>query len=53
MNEYIESDLLLDLPKEKAVSIFMTGVPIPQTVKLEDRGWFVVNSGYGIEKLYA
>jgi hypothetical protein len=50
VNEYIESDLLLDLPKEKAVfNMVRDWRSIRKLQKLEDRGWFVVNSGYGIE----
>ena len=50
VNEYIESDLLLDLPKEKSVfNMVRDWRSIRKLQKLEDQGWFVVNSGYGIE----
>ncbi len=51
VNEYIESDLLLnDAPKEKGIfNMVRDWKSIHKLQELEDKGYFVVNSGYGIE----
>lgn len=50
VNEYIESDLLLGDPKEKAIfNMVRDWKSIHKLQELEDKGYTVVNSGYGIE----
>lgn len=50
VNEYIESDLLLQDPKERGIfNMVRDWKSIHKLQKLEDKGYFVVNSGYGIE----
>lgn len=50
VNEYIESDLLLSDPKEKAIfNMVRDWKSIHKLQELEDKGYTVVNSGYGIE----
>ena len=51
VNEYIESDLLLQDPKEKGIfNMVRDWKSIHKLQELEDKNYFVVNSGYGIEK---
>ena len=50
VNEYIESDLLLQDPKEKGIfNMVRDWKSIHKLQELEDKNYFVVNSGYGIE----
>lgn len=50
VNEYIESDLLLQYPKEKGIfNMVRDWKSIHKLQELEDKNYFVVNSGYGIE----
>lgn len=50
VNEYVESDLLLKDPKEKGIfNMVRSWNSIHKLQRLEDKGYFVVNSGYGIE----
>lgn len=50
VNEYIESDLLLQDPKEKGIfNMVRDWKSIHKLQRLEDKGYCVVNSGYGIE----
>lgn len=50
VNEYIESDLLLSDPKEKAIfNMVRDWKSIHKLQELEDKGYTVINSGYGIE----
>ena len=50
VNEYIESDLLLQDPKEKGIfNMVRDWKSIYKLQRLEDKGYCVVNSGYGIE----
>ena len=50
VNEYIESDLLLREPNERAIfNMVRDWKSIHKLQQLEDNGYLVVNSGYGIE----
>lgn len=50
VNEYVESDLLLKDPDEKGIfNMVRSWNSIHKLQRLEDKGYFVVNSGYGIE----
>lgn len=50
VNEYIESDLLLGDPKENAIfNMVRDWKSIHKLQELEDKGYTIVNSGYGIE----
>ncbi len=50
VNVYIESDLLLQEPKEKGIfNMVRDRKSFRKLQELEDRGYCVVNSGYGIE----
>lgn len=50
VNEYIESDLLLADPKESFIfNMARDWKSIHKLQELEDKGYHVVNSGYGIE----
>ncbi|MGM9759550.1 MAG: hypothetical protein ACI30I_05470 [Parabacteroides sp.] len=50
VNEYVETDLLLRDPQEKAIfNMVRDWRSIHKLQALEDRGYRVINSGYGIE----
>ena len=50
VNEYIESDLLLSDPRERGIfNMVRDWKSIHKLQQLEDKGYVVVNSGYGIE----
>lgn len=50
INEYIESDLLLQAPKEKGIfNMARDWKSLRKLQALEDKDYFVVNSAYGIE----
>lgn len=50
VQEYIESDLLLQDPQERVIfNMVRDWKSIHKLQELEDRGYFVINSGYGIE----
>lgn len=50
VQEYIESDLLLHDPRERVIfNMVRDWKSIHKLQELEDRDYFVVNSGYGIE----
>ena len=50
VNEYVESDLLLKDPEEKGIfNMVRSWNSIHKLQRLEDKGYYVVNSGYGIE----
>lgn len=50
VKEYIESDLLIEHPRERVIfNMVRDWKSIYKLQTLEDNGYFVVNSGYGIE----
>ena len=50
VNEYVETDLLLNDPSERFIfNMVRDWRSIRKLQKLEDKGYRVINSGYGIE----